>query len=64
MTEIEEGTVALQVRLNGVTYALGLDLTDFQTAGALDKGLSVLNSCLHQTLRKHDYFLSPKNVEG
>ena len=56
MTEIREGTIELQTKINGKIYALGIDLNTIPTEEKLVHELKWLTRALVGTLKKLKWF--------
>ena len=56
MTDIENGSIELHMKVGGKHYALALKLEDFNTESALTKGLRVLQNTTLATLRTLKWF--------
>ena len=56
MTELAEGTIEVRLKLNGILYALGMELKEFPTEEALYRGLEEANECLIATLREQGHW--------
>ena len=57
MTEIREGTIELQLKVNGKIYALGVDLSTCPTEERLTNELKWLIQSLVETLKRLGWFL-------
>ncbi len=62
MSNLEEGTVVLQMKVHGIYYSLGLELKDYPTEKDLRTGMGYLTQTLFETLNQLRWFskMSPE----